>query len=176
MSPAPAYVRKTSPIAGWKTFTSAANKYSISCPAGWLVTEGGGTLADSSPTANKAVFTLGFRPESSGPREIQYNLSVSHESLTQAVKWHEDNVKATNKDGSAFTAELTRKSYFTYDGHAGVRLDTTMTSTQVNAKSYSTEMYIAANGLLYKFDTQSHGSQMIDDSTVLGVFESLKIQ
>ncbi len=173
-----AYEPTTTVAGDWKTYTNDKYKFSISYPANWKIDAAdGNTLAESSKATDKTFFSLGFRPYSSGPMEIQYNLEVTHETLEQAVAWRKEIVRNSQVEdgdvGVRFT--LTSEKYFTYDGHKAVRIDTT-SDDGTPPNSYASEMYISANGLLYKFETSYHDKNALQDKDVLTVFESLKIQ
>lgn len=173
-----AYKRTTTIPKDWIVYSNDKYKFDISYPSNWRIdANDGNTLAESTKAKDKSFFSLGFRPYSAGSMEIQYVLDVSHETLEQAVNWRENIVRDGQAEGGGTGVKftITNKKYFTYDGHQAVRIDQT-SDDGTPPNSYSSEIYISANELLYKFDTSFHDKNALEDKDILTVFESLKIK
>ncbi len=162
------YKRTTTVPSNWKSYANNTYKFSMSYPANWKIDEGTGTLGEDSLASDKSFFSVGFRPYSTGAMEIQYALDVTHETLQQAIATRKSIVEQSANGAVKIT--ITGETYFTYDGHKAVRFD------MAAGDSYTSEIYISANNLLYKFDAQFHDKEALQDNDVLTLFESLKIQ
>ena len=105
-----------------------------------------------------------------------YDLEITSESLASAVKgWglaiHKDNV---NDSPAAVYAVDANKKY-RYENYPAEVIDTQETSTTPAVTMYDTEIFIAANNYLYKFETNFQNSNNPLQGNLLTVFKSLSI-
>lgn len=174
------YKRSTSVPSDWSTYINEEYRFEISHPTNWGLGEENRELSNDTSLNEKNFLYLGFRPGQNGPMAVQYTLEVKHEALDQAVVYRKNSINNFQREiealyeGTNDQYVLTNEDYFTYDGYDAVRLESySMTASD---EMYTTEFYISANALLYKFSSSLHSGNAFQDKEVLTVFESLEIK